>query len=424
MKTPLKILLLFLLLTIQPAAKAPAQTNDDSLSDSRDLNSTVDVDTTKFMTGGWGGIRDRLIELGITPTASYITTILGNPIGGNVKGLKYSGLLTAFLNFDLEELLNIGGTRFVISGAWTSGDSLTDTKIGNLFNVSNIFVGNSIRLYQMFLRTDLSEGQINFAFGRMAIGDKFATSSIFYNYVSLAFNENPISLLLNTSGFFSVPDASWGAWLRGSPVDELYLMAGVYNSNPRVGRNSASGVDFSFKDGAIVIGEIGYLHNHKSGSNKKPGTYKLGAYYDTGSFDDVADDEIKEDGNYAFYALGEQMVYRERSASDQGLTSWAALTLAPDEKINTFPLFVSGGLVYKGLFNTRDSDKTAFGVAYGRLSDDLQGKDYEMLFELTYMIQATKWLQIQPDFQYIVHPGGSSEIPNALVMGFLLSVDI
>ncbi len=56
--------------------------------------------------------------------------------------------------------------------------------------------------------------------------------------------------------------------------------------------------------------------------------------------------QTNEDGNYGFYAIGEQMVYRERVTSDQGLTSWAALTYAPQQEINTFPLFVSGGLVY------------------------------------------------------------------------------
>lgn len=421
------LILLLILITIQPASKAPAQTNDVSVSDSRELNSTAQVDTAKFMTGGWGGFRDRLIELGITPTAHYYTTILGNPAGGKSKGVQYAGLLNAFLNFDLEKLLNISGTRFVVSGSWDSGKSLTEENIGNFFNVSNVFSGSSVRFYQMFLRTDLYKGRLNFAIGRMGIGDKFATSSIFYNYVSLAFNENPVSIAINNPGFFSNPQASWGAWIRGKPADEIYIMAGAYNSNPDLTRDSAHGVDFSFRDGVIFIGEIGYLHNQKSGSNSKPGTFKIGAYYNTASFtrlDNTDNSETKEDGNYGFYAIGEQMIYRERLGSDQGLTSWAALTFAPEEEINTFPIYLSGGLVYKGLFKSRDSDKAALGFAYGKISDDFRGKDFEMLFELTYIIQATKWLQIQPDLQYIVHPGGSGEIPDALVIGFQLAVDI
>lgn len=62
-------------------------------------------------------------------------------------------------------------------------------------------------------------------------------------------------------------------------------------------------------------------------------------------------------------------------------------------------------------------------------ADDAQdaisyNKDYELMMELTYILQATPWLQIQPDAQWIVHPGGSSDIPNALVLGMQLAVDI
>jgi len=427
MNTPQKILI-FLLLTIPFTLTVSAQTGDDSLSDGRDLNSTAQIDTLKYMTGGWGGVRDKLIELGITPTARYYSSVLGNPAGGKRKGVRYAGLLNAFLNFDLEKLLNIGGTRFVVSGSWASGKSLTNKDIGNFFSVSSIFSGQSLRLYQMFLRTDLYEGKVNFALGRMAVGDKFATSSVLYNYVSLAFDENPISLLINIPGFFSNPQASWGAWVRDAPADEIYFMAGVYNSNPKLVRDSAHGLDFSFRDGAMFIGEIGYLHNQKNGSDKKPGKYKFGAYYDSGTFprftDEVDESETSEEGNYGFYVIGEQMVYQERPVSDQGLTSWAALTFAPEDRINTFPLFLSGGLVYQGLIKSRERDKTAIAAAYGRVSDDLQGKDFEILLEATHIIEIKEWIKIQPDIQYIVHPGGSGEIPNALVIGFQLAVDI
>ncbi len=427
MKAHRKFLLALLLLTILFTPNAPAQTSNDSLSDGRDLNSTAQIDTTKFMTGGWGGFRDKLIESGVTPTARYYTSILGNPVGGEKKGVQYAGLLNAFLNFDLEKLLNIGGTRFVVSGSWASGKSLTNRDIGNFFNVSSIFSGQSVRLYQMFLRTDLLEGKLNFAFGRMAVGDKFATSSVLYNYVSLAFNENPVSLLINIPGFFSSPQASWGAWLRGAPVDEVYVMAGVYNSNPNLVRDSAHGVDFTFGDGAIFIGEIGYLLNQKSGSNGKPGKYKFGAYYNTLSFTQIGDVNstvTNNEGNYGFYLIGEQTVYLESESTDQGLTPWGAITYAPQEDINTFPLYLSGGLVYKGLIRKRDRDKTAIAFAYGKVSEDVRGKDFELLLEATHIIEITEWLNLQPDIQYVVHPGGSGDIPNALVIGFQLSVDI
>lgn len=72
-----------------------------------------------------------------------------------------------------------------------------------------------------------------------------------------------------------------------------------------------------------------------------------------------------------------------------------------------------------------------WGVIYGAFSRDLQQaqilenqnglpvgvQHYETVIELMYLIQATGWLKIQPDVQYIIKPGATGTVPNALVLG-------
>ena len=41
-----------------------------------------------------------------------------------------------------------------------------------------------------------------------------------------------------------------------------------------------------------------------------------------------------------------------------------------------------------------------------------------MALEWGYAIQLTPWLKVQPDIQYIIRPGGTGRVPNALVLGF------
>jgi porin len=48
---------------------------------------------------------------------------------------------------------------------------------------------------------------------------------------------------------------------------------------------------------------------------------------------------------------------------------------------------------------------------------------YELALEWTYMTQVTPWLQVQPDIQYIINPGGTGRIKNALVLGFQLALN-
>ena len=411
----------FILLAVSQSA---AQDAEVSFSYNKDLRSYEVYDSRNYMTGDWGGFRSRLNELGITPIARYFTTVLGNPVGGKKKGVQYAGLLNAYLKFDLEKLLSIKRTKFIISGSWASGESLSEEDIGNFFSVSNIFSGRTVRLYQLILESELVENVLRVAVGRMGIGDEFGTSANFSNYISLAIDYNPISLLLNDAGFLSNPLASWAARVRINPAKNFQILAGAYNSNPGVGRGRANGVDFSFNDGLILIAELGYMPNLDFGSKSLSGSYKFGAFYDTRKFDELSNESEKQKGNYSLYWILEQMIYRETAQDDQGLTPWAALTISPDENINTFPFFVSGGFVYRGLLPNRNDDNAAFGFAYGSISDELEDKDYELMLELTYIIQATPWLQIQPDVQWIVHPGGSSDIPNAVVVGAQLAVDI
>jgi porin len=43
--------------------------------------------------------------------------------------------------------------------------------------------------------------------------------------------------------------------------------------------------------------------------------------------------------------------------------------------------------------------------------------DAEIALEWTYRAVLMPWLALQPDFQYIIHPGGLISRPNAVVIG-------
>jgi porin len=384
------------------------------------------LSTREYLTGNWGGLRDRLVEWGLTPTANYSATLQGNPVGGMRKGIKYAGLLDVYLDFDLEKLLKLGGTRFVVSGAWAYGVNLSAQDIGNFFTVSNDFNGKFIGLYQLFIESNLWKDRLTIAVGRMGIGDDFSTAEVFGIYVSAVVNINPISLTYNVPAYLSDPDAAIGARLRVKPVRDFYIAAGVYNADPDAAVNQRVSIDFdfTFDDGVILISEMGYTPGSSDGLSWLKGEYKIGAYYDTGEFNELADSENTRDGNYGLYLIADQMVYREPGKESQGLTLWATATYAPEEEINVIPFFIATGFAYEGVFKGRDNDVAGFSLAYGKLSRDLEDQDYEIGIEGTYIFQVTPWLGLQPDVQLIVNPGGNAGIPDALVAGMQISVDI
>jgi porin len=105
-----------------------------------------------------------------------------------------------------------------------------------------------------------------------------------------------------------------------------------------------------------------------------------------------------------------------------------------------FPFFFDCGVTYDGIIRSRPDDALAFGIAYGSYSGDLRSvqrqarskgllgpygdrpQDFEMVLELNYWWQITKWFVVTPDIQYIIHPKGYSNIENALVLGAQVGV--
>ena len=94
---------------------------------------------------------------------------------------------------------------------------------------------------------------------------------------------------------------------------------------------------------------------------------------------------------------------------------------------------MNGGLVYQGLIPGRDRDIAAFGLIYGGFSDDLEQHQedaqvgvqrYELVLELNYNIEVTRWLHFMPDIQYVINPGGTGDISDALVLGFQLALNL
>ena len=116
-----------------------------------------------------------------------------------------------------------------------------------------------------------------------------------------------------------------------------------------------------------------------------------------------------------------------RPGSEEGLVLFVTLGYSPFEDVAIMPVQSTFGANYTGLFPAREKDKTVFFATYGGFSSDYADQqaaagdaksDYEMVLEVGHRFQVTPSTYIQPDMQYIVQPGGTGDIDNALVLGF------
>ena len=211
LKYPLFAVFVFALLSV--AAQLPAAAGDSVPTLHRDpvrqeLRGFLDTALQqKHLTGNWGGLRDELEKVGVMLTATYTTDLLGNPVGGKKQGFRYTGDMDVALHVDLEKLWSLNGMRLDISGSWRSGENLSAKDIGNTFPTSQIFGGETVRLYALALEWPfLLDNRLDIRAGRIGAGDDFLASPLYTAFVNFAFNGNPGSVPTNVPSFSVYPE--------------------------------------------------------------------------------------------------------------------------------------------------------------------------------------------------------------------------
>jgi porin len=248
------------------------------------------------------------------------------------------------------------------------------------------------------------------------------------------------------------------------------VRAAIFNGNPagpgadNPVRRDPNGLAFRVDDPPLLIAELAYAYNqgrslpaenpHQEGGGSRtsrrpsaaaatgtvglPGTVKLGAWLHTGQFPDQRLDRVggllaasggpplQHSGNYGVYAMIDQMLWRAGGRHGTGeLNAFLRAVAAPSDR-NPIDFYLDAGLTCKGLIDLRPDDTAGLGVAYGRVSPraaafdrDVVGvtgaampiRDYEATFELSYQMALAESWSVQPNLQYIVHPGGRVSDP-------------
>ena len=347
---------------------------------------------------------------------------IANVSGGLKTAIRPLNRTFAAANLDFEKLGWGEGGQFRASFTTYIGKNIGEDVGGTPYNPSTLYQESDIKLYQLYYGQWFADKQAHVKIGRISANEDgdFAANSIADIFDSVGYNGAPGNTYINNRAFSTVGIASWGARLRVMPDDRDYTIGfGVYNTSEDFGEISdpdEHGMNFGFdpSEAVMVAGEFVYDLNQDPGDTGLPGRYRVGALYDTGELDRL-DGAGQKDGNWAFYMLFDQMVYQESPGSNEGLWVFTQFSMNPDEAINPYPYLGSWGLVYQGLFPGREKDTTAFGNYYNFSSNRISGNS-EVQFDLLHNFYITSWFSIAPEIQYIIRPGGTGDIDNALVL--------
>jgi porin len=434
MRSHILALAAVLLVFCAPAASA----QETSSETSRDPTARVFelVLPADHLLGDWGGLRRTLEGSGVTPRLIIVTDVAGNPSGGLSKGVTAPTSIELSLFGDLDKIFGLRGGSVFISTSERWGQSLSKEYVGNVFSVQQIYGFQTWRLIDFSYQQKLADDRVELRLGRFAATDDFMVSAYSCGLVSNAFCGNPFGILLDAPGMTAYT-GTWAALAKVRPTPRSYVMAAVYNGDQAFRANKYHGLNFSIHGPAFALAEVGYQVNGLPGDGQLLGNYKLGVWRDQSELTDFSSGR-KVRGSWGFYGLFDQVLMPFGDpGSNRGLGIFGSATIAPNSGKQPLPAFFTAGLSARGLFNARPRDAISLGFASGRFSDDLRdaqiagqlpgppgGQDFENVVELTYRVDFKKGaLFVQPDLQYIVHPGGTANVKNALVLGAQLGVN-
>lgn len=394
---------------------------------------------------GWiAGELDRFEPEGIDLFFDYWADFLANPAGGQAQRADYAHEIYFGAEFDLAKLVHWNGGKLTVSMAHGAGRDLSTT-IGNFFTPAQAFVGQGFVLYELNLEQKLFDERLELTFGRVNAGNFFASLPAFGELVTGGLNGNPATLYENIP-FTGSPRAVWGAVTKIDFSETVGFQNGIFQANDRVNDPAYYGFDFSIRpqDGFLFMSELSLktafgkqtgtvCGKGRGKSVKEPppadfpgleGLYLLGGYWSNFHFDRFQGGS--ETNAFGFYAMGQQMLWRSRANPDRSFALWGGATLSPQAAIAQVPFMGFAGFAWNGPLPARPEDQLYLAFMVGTFSPDYAGAQsrsgqgdptFEMAFDLSYVIQLTEQLGIQPDMQLILRPGGRGEIPPAYILG-------
>jgi len=434
----------------KPAAQPGASTDATAPADQTPAAPTGLWERSNLF-GDMGGLRPWLgnygVSIGLQETSEYVN----NLSGGTSRGGAYQGLTEFSLGVDTQKAFGLPGGIFNVSGLQIHGTSLTQRNLQTLQFASGIEADSTTRLWELWYQQSLVGGKVDVKIGQQSLDQEFMVSQYAGSFMNATFGWPVLPSTDLPAGGPAYPLSSLGVRVRATPSDAVTVLAGVFDGNPAGNgtgdpqKLNAHGTNFNLGNGALFIGEVQYAINQPpaNASDPKlsglPGTYKLGFWYNTEDFADQGFDNTglslanpastgipqNHRGNYSFYAVADQMVWRPSADSPQSVGVFARIMGAPGDR-NLVDLGVNAGVTLKAPFKGRDNDVVGLAVGYAKIGSHAQdlasatatyttpgypSRSAETIIEATYQYQVAPWWQLQADFQYAFRPAGGIPDP-------------
>jgi porin len=366
--------------------------------------------------------------------------------GGRRTGVDYLGRVGLLADADLDRLLGWHGASAHVSVQQISGQGLQH-RIGNLLAVSGLEAEPALRLFNLWVQQAVGS-RADIRIGQFTAGQEFAISDTASLFVNSTFGWPGSFAVDLPSGGPAYPLAAPGVRIAFAPDSRTGFRIAVFAGDPagpgtgdpqRRDLHGLNGLGLAGKPFLIAEGQ------RASGGQQPAMTVRVGLWLHLDRFADQRFDAsgrslassgagppLRHRANVGAYAIVDAALWH-------GAKGFLRASFSPGDR-NAIDLYADGGLAVASPIPGRSGDTMGMAIAVARISPALaglardlrrlsgaagRGPDFEAVAELSYRVQLGRAMFLQPNLQFVLHPGArlptrlglGGATPNALVVG-------
>ena len=382
----------------------------------------------------------------VTTAFSYTGEVVGDVAGGARRGATYAGAAAAQITVALRRIVGWSGLELFVFVLDTHGGAPSD-RVGDVQGVSNLQAPERLRLEELWLQQNVFGNRLSVLAGRYDLNSEFYRLQSAGLFVNSSFGIGPELAQSGAAGPSIFPNTSVGARVALKPSPNVVLRVAVLDGVP-VDRAHGIARLFAPGDGALLVGEAAILERPDSGdashnprfrvgrgvARSYTGKIAIGAWYYTARFPDLADtlstgEAVQHRGSRGAYVIADRIFWSAKNGGPASLSAFAQLGLG-DSRVNRIGGYAGGGFTFTAPMARRPRDELGLAIASARTGSHYErlqiasgaGASSETTVELTYLAPFGSWLAVQPDLQYVRHPGNAPRARYALVPGLRVAL--
>jgi porin len=326
--------------------------------------------------------------------------------------------LTAML--DGEALFGIGGLQFFAYALYNNGHVLNDESAATIQGISNIEAVDAMRLYEAWAQWTFAPAasvraglyDLNSEFDAIESAGLFINPS---HGIGPDFSQSGLNgpSIFPSTGVAVRLQAEVGGWVA------RFAVLDAVPGDPDHPENTA--IRWSSEEGLLYVAEVDY--SMPAGARTGFGYWQYSEAFDDLVRTDATGEPLSEASNYGAYAFAET----DAIALAGGLGELRAFTRTgwANDDMNPVSRYVGAGVMWSGFIVGRE-DQLGIAVAHATLGDPwrramsdegTRTRSAETIFELTGRFAIGDVVTLQPDVQYVRHPGALAHQGSAWMFG-------